>query len=265
MDHTNDPERTENRVKEVRPQQGGFDVTQDSGWCFWLSDEYGITPKPGDKVTLFGKGIGWAFRGVLINDQVAFYRTEEEQKAWADVQMYGADAADWLQRWDDDRGVWTLHLGGLSAGYDQAINIASAEMLRALLKLKPEFATGEPISRAVRDQIDAEIGNVPSLLGLSGASYMAALRIAVGIYHLGPVQYVGGAPSDSRIQARKRMPSLTPNLDQSAGTLLAALCGLLAIVDQMDKSPSAGGGVLPVDKALATRNARAAIEAARDA
>lgn len=51
-------------------------------------------------------------------------------------------------------------------------------------------------------------------------------------------------------------------LISAAPELLEALSGLLAKVDQMDRPPSLGGGVLPVDKALATGAARAAIDKA---
>lgn len=39
-----------------------------------------IVPKVGDIVRLYGKGFGYPIRGVDINGQEVFYRTEEEQK-----------------------------------------------------------------------------------------------------------------------------------------------------------------------------------------
>lgn len=251
MDHTNDPERQDSIITEVRPQKGGFDIQQDNGWGLWLSDEYGLTPKAGDTVTIFGKGIGFAFRGVLINGALAFYRTEDEQKQWALEQQYGIDAAEWLARWDRGDGIWTLEMGGLSAGYDQSINIMAAEMVRALLDLKPELVTGEAITAELKAAIDTAIGSAPSVLGLSGAQYHGALSVALGIYHLGPIQFVSQAPSDRRVQASKRWPSLTPNLDRSAGQLLAAL-RLLVAAAECEEQPTPGE----------LEDAKAAIEAA---
>lgn len=59
---------------------------------------------------------------------------------------------------------------------------------------------------------------------------------------------------DEAIEAWNRR-SPTPREQE----LREALEGLLAMVDQMDRPPRAGGGVMPVDKALITRKARAAL------
>lgn len=254
MDHTNDPERYDAKIEKVAATASGFDVTRTDGWGFGLSAEYGLTPKPGDTVTFFGKGLGFPFRGLLINGEVAFYRTEEEQKLWEQVQRYGADAADWLAKWDRGDGVWTVQMGGLSAGYDQAINIAAAEMLRAFLDLKPVLVTGEPIPQEVRDAISTALGDAPSALGLSGAQYGAAFNLAMAIYHLGPIKAVGEAPDDRRIQASQNWPSLTPYLHDAAGDLLAALRLLVAAADCEEQ---------PTDGELET--AKAAIKAATGA
>lgn len=49
----------------------------------------------------------------------------------------------------------------------------------------------------------------------------------------------------------------------ASGALYDALETLLAAVDKMDRGPSNGGGVLPIDKALATGGARTALALAR--
>lgn len=130
-----------------------------------------------------------------------------DDTAYRMVQTYGTDAAEWLRRWDAGDGVWTITMGGLSAGYDQAINLIAAEFVRALVKLAPE--PGE-FTDELRTQVSEECAQAASTLGLSGAQHGAALGMAWRLYSLGPVKAIGSAPDDRRIQASKGYPTLDP-------------------------------------------------------
>lgn len=73
-------------VGEIR--DGGFSVTVDSGWSFWMDAQYAGKVKEGDWVYLFGKGIGFQIQGVAVNGTTLWYKTNEqmeaEHKAWCD-------------------------------------------------------------------------------------------------------------------------------------------------------------------------------------
>lgn len=113
-------------------------------------------------------------------------KTEQQE-----IDIYGADAADWLARWDAGQTVWTIEMGGLGPGYEQALQICAAEMLRWFVANQPEearFQTEEAWEK-MRDAMDAVIfaeGQPCKGLGLSGAQVGAARNLASYIYRHGP-------------------------------------------------------------------------------
>lgn len=77
-----DHEREELTIKSVRPESGGgFSVTFEDGMSFWVQKEYDCTPEVGDKAVLWGRGMGYAVRGLAVAGRVLYYRTDAEQKA----------------------------------------------------------------------------------------------------------------------------------------------------------------------------------------
>lgn len=60
---------------------GGFAITQESGWSFFVNAEeankFSETPEPGDNVVVLG-GLGHEIRGIFINDREYRYVTREE-------------------------------------------------------------------------------------------------------------------------------------------------------------------------------------------
>lgn len=85
---------------------------------------------------------------------------------------------DLLAAWDSGDTIWSLELGGLGPGYEQAIQIAAIEIARKLKEYKPtENAEQDECSvKKIRDevihQIDKECG------GFSGAQVGAASWLA---------------------------------------------------------------------------------------
>lgn len=57
-----------------------LEISFDNGTVYGLNKSYSLTPKVGDTIYLWEDGIGLLIRGIAINDDVAFYRTVEEQK-----------------------------------------------------------------------------------------------------------------------------------------------------------------------------------------
>src|SRR5258708_1760951 len=76
---------------------------------------------------------------------------------------------DLLTAWDSGDTIWSVELGGLGPGYEQAIQIAAVEIARKLRHYKPTGTKEEQtkyvdkICYAVIHNIDKELG------GLSGA------------------------------------------------------------------------------------------------
>ena len=67
-----------NTIKSFNKETGGYSLTFDNGWSFWMP-EVGFAPEVGQTAKLYGRGTGYTVRGLVVNDRVVFYRTEAEQ------------------------------------------------------------------------------------------------------------------------------------------------------------------------------------------
>lgn len=129
------------------------------------------------------------------------HMTDEETQ-----QFYGADAREWLKRWDDKRSVWSIEMGGLGPGYEQCIHITCAEILRVMLEAKFDSSKWtkayDNLQQWKRDQevIDKLVMEAPVVkaLGLSGAQWSAALNVASHLYQHGPAKMM----TDERVKDR---------------------------------------------------------------
>lgn len=54
--------------------------TREDGWSFGIQEDWTVKPKTGDIARFYGHGIGCTVRGLDINGQPCYYRTEEEQR-----------------------------------------------------------------------------------------------------------------------------------------------------------------------------------------
>lgn len=167
----------------------GWELRFDS-MCFWCPPESPIEPQVGMTARLYGRGFGHRVRGLVIDGRTVFYRTEAEDAEHSEIELYGADAKDWLSRWDEGRSVWSIEMGGLGPGYEQAIQVTVAEVVRHLLG--GEY-TASDWENPVFWQRDRELIAKWSFgherikaLGLSGAQWGAALSLATAIWRDGP-------------------------------------------------------------------------------
>lgn len=200
------------QIKSVqRHQNGEYTITRADGWSFGIQDTP-IEPRPGMIARFYGKGIGSPVRGLFIDGHKIFYRAEEEDKESRKKQLYGESAEEWLRRWDAGKTVWTIEMGGLGPGYEQAIHIACAEILRHLLHIgydSGHWEVSEEFWNLDRKQIEeASFKNEEiAKLGLSGAQYGAALNLAVTLYIHGPVWLMTNEKVKHRkIQVSKNFP-----------------------------------------------------------
>lgn len=204
---TDDNKFQDVRVKAVA--NGG--IERDDGFHFAIPKDCPIDPAPGMMARFYGDGIGRPVRGLFLDGQKVFYRTESEEELHFNQQLYGADCVEWLRRWDDGRGVWSVEMSGLGPGYEQCIQITAAEVLRHLLSAKADPASWDDETKwkADREAIDAAVMRLPVIeqLGLSGAQWGAACSLAIVLYRRGPVDALTDpAVKNRKIQVSKEFP-----------------------------------------------------------
>lgn len=204
-----DAEFTDLILTKVEPETKGWAVTRDDGWSNWVPPESPVVPTVGMKMRTYGRGT--AFRGIFLDGQKVFYRTDAEDRDYQEIQMYGADAADWLARWDEGRGVWSIEMGGLGPGYEQCIQITAAEVLRHLLEVKYDGSLWEDKDIWKRDREAIEKYGFANerikALGLSGAQWGAAVSLATALYMQGPRKIMTDPKiKDRKIQVRRTFP-----------------------------------------------------------
>ena len=118
---------------------------------------------------------------------------------------------EWLKRWDNGEVVWSIEMGGLGPGYEQAIQITMAEILRFLIDRNYNSSLWSDKEAWQKDRDDIEtMGHESSLihkLGLSGAQWGAALSLACQIYAKGPVAIMkDDSVKDRHILVSKNFP-----------------------------------------------------------
>jgi len=151
---------------------------------------------------------------LFINGQKVFYLTPEEYKIYFEKGMYGETAQEWLKRWDSGQSVWSIEMGGFGPGYEQAIQITTAELIRIILDAGYDYKKwanpDDPTDwNRDREKIrDAAFENeIIKPLGLSGAQYGAALFLAAKLCIRGPVEVLTNPKmKNRRIQVSKNFP-----------------------------------------------------------
>jgi hypothetical protein len=205
-----DDQFEEHVLTEVRASGDGWEIHHGS-YGFWCPNISPIEPRPGMTGRFYGKGLGARVRGLFLDGRKVFYRTEAEDKEKAEIELYGADAADWLKRWDEGKTVWTIEMGGLGPGYEQCIHITCAEILRVMLarKLDSEKWSDPKQWKIDREDIDKAVTKLPVIddLGLSGAQWGAAMSVAACLYRRGPRGVMADEQvKDRHIQVRRSFP-----------------------------------------------------------
>lgn len=198
-------------ISKVKKTSNGWDITRSDGWSFYIPSGSPIAPKEGMPTRFYGKGIGFSVRGVYLDGVKVFYRTEDEEKEHHEIQTYGADATEWLRRWDSGKICWTLEMGGLGPGYEQCIHITCAEILRHMLAKQYDASkwAEADIWKQVQDETEtmSHENKVIKLIGLSGAQWGAALQLAAKFYMDGPRSIMADARvKDRHIQVSCNFP-----------------------------------------------------------
>lgn len=207
----NDSQYEDQKIDKVSQEKDGTYTISCDGWSLWCNKDCPVVPEAGQTARMYGKGIGFAVRGLSINGVKVWYRTDADEKEHREIESYGADAADWLKKWDDGQTCWTIEMGGLGPGYEQCIHITCAEILRWLLKHKPDASKWAHKEgwKADRERIEQWSFKNPIIdkLGLSGAQFGAGMHLATRLYMEGPRKIMtDDHVKDRHIQVCKYFP-----------------------------------------------------------
>jgi hypothetical protein len=189
------------KVRRIEGEDPGYELTFEDGWSLWVDDYRGI-PVVGSIARLYGNG---STRGVDIDGVEVFYRTPEGNKKYHQEMLYGQDAREMLERWDAGQNVWTIEMGGLGPGYEQAIQVLMMEIIRDEIDNELPDQDGWPVwADKTISRVDARIG------GFSGAQVYAAKSLAFQFLKVGPIGIMTeeDLKDSHKIQINKDFPSL---------------------------------------------------------
>jgi hypothetical protein len=119
------------------------------------------------------------------------------------------ELTQWLDAWDSGCLVPTIEMGGFGPGYEQAIQITTAELLRHMLSTNydsSKWLIPNTDSWKEDDEALRTFGHSSTLiktLGLSGAQWGVALNLATMFY----IRGVSAVMNDDRVADRYVMMS----------------------------------------------------------
>lgn len=101
-----------------------------------------------------------------------------------------SDAREQLRRWDKGDSIWSIEMGGLGPGYEQALQILAIEIVRDYLdKPLPTKETWSAFGDDTANRIDRKLPNGSySCGGFSGAQVGAAKNLAFHWLKDGPAE-----------------------------------------------------------------------------
>ncbi len=186
-------------------------ITTGDGISFMLDSDPRL--KVGVNCRFYGRGLGDTVRGLFVNGEQLFYRTAEEEQERRQIEIYGADAKEWLKRWDNDHAVWSVELGGMGPSYEQCIQVLVAEYVRAGLQSGIDFSS-EDSSRHFSalfnyTALHPTINQVHEHLGPSGAQVGAAKWFSYRLLTMSPKDAVEKSTSsaENHILVSRSFPS----------------------------------------------------------
>ena len=75
-----DVEYEDNVIEEVSTYPNGYVVKLNDNRSYaGITKNFSVEPKVGMSIRLFGKGLGYVIRGVVLNGKMIFYKTAREQ------------------------------------------------------------------------------------------------------------------------------------------------------------------------------------------
>lgn len=89
-----------------------------------------IIPKVGDYIVFYGKGLGFEVDGLQINNEMVYYRTEDQKKveydAWVKTtdEEYRREYAKLMEKIKDEESFETGNISGMGGGYERCVQLA---------------------------------------------------------------------------------------------------------------------------------------------
>lgn len=123
-------------------------------------------------------------------------------------------AAEALAAWDAGESIWSVEMGGLGPGYEQAIQIIAFEAIRYMVNNPPDWdalVADEKARREFWGKLDTAIfaeGQPADVVKPSGAQVGAAKNIAAVFVRQGHKAGLENASKDRLIQVSKNFPTL---------------------------------------------------------
>jgi hypothetical protein len=113
--------------------------------------------------------------------------------------------AELLAAWDAGETIWSIEMGGLGPGYEQAIQVLAIELMRDCAgQPLPESEEAERAwGKATISRVDKDCG------GFSGAQVGAAKQIAYKFIKQGPQAALAEVQDDRRILVSKFWPHVS--------------------------------------------------------
>ena len=128
------------------------------------------------------------------------------------MDLIAKTAAEQLRRWDAGETIWSIEMGGLGPGYEQAIQVLAIEIIR------DELSNPIPDDTTWCDWGDATVRRIDykrpdgtyACGGFSGAQVGAAKQIAYRFIKDGPALALEHVPDGRRIQVSNTWPRVEP-------------------------------------------------------
>ena len=121
--------------------------------------------------------------------------------------LYAETAQEQVQRWDRGETIWTVEMGCLGPGYEQAIQVAAVEITRDYLGKDIPSRDSDEWERFIESFGEATIIRITgSLGGLTGAMEGAAKNLALQWLIKGPSKVMDEVPKNQHIQCSKAWP-----------------------------------------------------------
>jgi hypothetical protein len=127
--------------------------------------------------------------------------------------MPAQTAAEHIANWDAGDVIWSVEMGGLGPGYEQALQVMAVEITRDNLGVtipldsEPEEVRQEWWGKFGEDTLER---TNKSLGGLSGAQFGAAKQLAHCWLTIGPAETLKKAKDDRHIQVSRTWPRVEP-------------------------------------------------------
>lgn len=120
-----------------------------------------------------------------------------------------ADAREQLRRWDGGGTIWSIEMGGMGPGYEQAIQVLAIEIVRDLIDHQLPQADQSWGDATVKRIDQKQPDGSYSCGGFSGAQVGAAKSLALAWLTDGPAALLKKVP-DRHIQVSAFWPRVTP-------------------------------------------------------